>query len=314
MIGRAFTVRWLFVMIACFVSPVLLRPDDWTVKVRELIRRKELATAEKLVVEKLVSSPRNPQLITFLAEVRFDQRRYQEASQLIKSADGLAGPSVERATLAGLVAVVQGRLDAAEPKFRESIRLDPGFAPAHYYLSRLLYTQNHFDEAIRESKTTIALSPDFVRAYENLGLCHEGKQEFAEAEKWYKEAIRRGEALGQISEWPYLDLAAMLIRNGRDKEARPYLVKALAANSRNPESHFQMGYLLEKEGDLSGAVRELELASELDPAKPEPYYREARIYQRLGKTELAKKYFDAFRKTSEAQHKPAQRSPEEFSH
>jgi tetratricopeptide (TPR) repeat protein len=131
-------------------------------------------------VGKLVADPRNMELITLLAEVRFDQRRYKEVIQLVDDADAVAGPTAKGTTLRGLVAVAQSRLDLAEPKFEEAIRLDPNYAFAHYYLGRLLYTQNHFNQSIQESNAAIALAPNLVRAYENLGLCYEAKLQIDE--------------------------------------------------------------------------------------------------------------------------------------
>jgi tetratricopeptide (TPR) repeat protein len=286
-----------------FVSP-LFAVDDWVTQVEALIQHKELTTAEKMIVSKLATNPRDPELITLLAEVRFDQRRYREALQLVDGADSIAGPTAKGATLRGLVAVAQHRLERAEPRFREAIRLDPKYAFAHYYLSRLLYTQNHFNEAIQESNAAIAAAPDLVRAYENVGLCYEAKQQIVEAKKWYLEAIHREEVGGRKTEWPSLDLATMLIRNDRVEEAKPYLLDALKLNPNNAESHFQMAILLEKTGDLQGALQELQRTASLSPEKAEAHYRAARIYQRLGKKDEAEEEFDQFKKTSQAQHRP----------
>lgn len=282
----------------------LFAGDNWTARVEALIEHRELATAEKMIVGRLVTTPKDPQLITLLAEVRFDQRRFKETIQLVDGADSLAGPTARGEMLRGLVAVAEHRLDLAEPKFREAIRLDPKYAVAHYYLSRLLYTQNHFNEAIEESKAAITGAPDLVRAYENLGLCYEGKQRIDEAKKWYLEAIQREEMGGRKSEWPYLDLATMLLRNNRVAEAKPYLDEALKLNRLNDQSHFQMAILLEKTGDLQGALQELHETETLNPKKAETHYRAARIYQRLGKKAEADEEFREFQKLSESEHTP----------
>lgn len=278
--------------------------DDWVARVETLIQNRELPAAEKMIVGKMVANPRDPVLITLLAQVRFDQRRYQETLRLLSDADALAGPSAKRATLRGLVAVVQGRLDLAEPNFREAIRLDPKYPFSHYYLSRLLYTQNHFSEAIQESKAAITLAPNFVRAYENLGLCYEAEGHLREAKNWYLEAIQREKAGGAPTEWPSLDLATMLIRNNQTEAAKPFLLDALKLNPNNSKSHFQMAIVLEREGDLEGALKQLELTATLDPKNPEAYYRAARIYQRLGQREKAEKEFALFKTISEAHHSP----------
>lgn len=278
--------------------------DEWITHLERLIQNKQIATAEKIIVGKLVADPRNPEVITLLAEVRFDQRRYKEALQLVGDADAIAGATAKRTTLRGLVAVAQSRLDLAEPWFREAIRLDPKYAFAHYYLSRLLYTRNHFNEAIQESNAAIAMAPNLVRAYENLGLCYEAKQQIDEAKKCYLEAIHWEASGGRQTEWPFLDLATMLIRNNRVEEAKPYLLEALKLNPSNSELHLQMAIVLEKTGDLDGALQELQRTVSLDPNRAEPHYRAARIYQRLGKRDQADKEFAQFRKVSEAQHRP----------
>jgi tetratricopeptide (TPR) repeat protein len=280
---------------------LLAAPDEGITQIEGLIQDKQIATAEKIVVGKLVADPRNTELITLLAEVRFDQRRYKEAIQLVDDADAVAGPTAKGATLRGLVAVAQSRLDLAEPRFQEAIRLDPNYAFAHYYLGRLLYTRNHFNESIQESNAAIALAPNLVRAYENLGLCYEAKQQIDEAKKWYLEAVQRGASGGRQTEWPSLDLATMLIRNGRVEEARPYLLDALKLNPNNSKSHLQMAIVLEKTGDLAGALQELQRTVNLDPTKADAHYRVARIYQRLGKKDLADKEFAQFQRISEAQ-------------
>ncbi len=269
-----------------------------------LMEHKELTTAEKMVENKLATNPRDPELITLLAQVLFDEGRYKETLQSLRTADSIAGPTAKRETLRGLVAVVDNRLDLAKPFFREALRLDPKYVWAHYYLARLLYTQNRFDEAIQESHAAIALAPNLVRAYENLGLCYEGKQQIEEAKKSYLEAIHREEMGGRKTEWPSLDLATMLIRNEQIEQAMPYLLDALKLNPLNADSHYQMAIVLEKKGDLQGALQELDRTANLNPSKAAAHYRAARIYQQLGNKATADQEFQKFKRISEAHLKP----------
>src|SRR5271165_5514381 len=102
---------------------LLAAANEGTTEIEALIQDKQIATAEKMIVGKLVADPRNRELITLLAEVRFDQKRYEEALQLVDDADAVAGPTAKGTTLRGLVAVAQSRLDLAEPRFQEAIRL-----------------------------------------------------------------------------------------------------------------------------------------------------------------------------------------------
>ncbi len=291
----------LIVVLECLVCRALAA-NNWTTQVNSLMQSRQLTAAETMIVKKLQTRPRDPELITLLAEIRIDQRRYREALHLLQDADDIGGPSAERATFTGLVAVVGGRLDLAEPEFREAIRLNPRYAPAHYYLGRLLYTQNRFNEAIQETKEAISLDPSLVRAYDNLGLCFEAKQQVETAERWYLKAIRWDNLAARPSEWPQLDLASMLIRNGQTKRAKLYVLEALKINPRNAKAHLQMGALLEKTGHLRAALKELLLSVRLDPEQAGAYYRAARIYQRLGNAAQAQREFEAFKRVSEKRH------------
>jgi len=277
-------------------------PDDTLRHIKELIAQKQLASAEKMIVAEMMARPRDPDLITYLAEVRLHQGQFREALTLVNDADRMGGITAERATLAGMVEISMDRLERAATNLRKAIELAPDYVPSHYLLGRVLYTQNHFDEAIEESKKAITLSPNLVRAYENIGLCYEGKQQPQEAERWYLEAIQWMEKGGKRSEWPLLDLVAMLIRNNQTERAKPYLAQALEINPQNAQAVFQMGVVLEKSGDLRGALQELKRAIELDPNLETAYYRSAKIHQKLGEAAEAEKDFTRFRVLSTKKH------------
>src|SRR5579862_220035 len=263
------------------------------------IATNKLDSAEKIIVGRLVNQPRDADLIPFLAEVRRNQGRAQEALRLTEDAEYIGGPTPQRVQIAGLAESAQGHLAPAEMDFRRAIQLDPKFVPAHYFLARLLYTRNRFDEGIQESLATIALSPDFVRAYENLALCYEGKDDPKRAEQWYREAVRRNSESAVKTEWPPLDFATLLVREDRIDEARPYLKQALAANPNNANTHFQMGILLEKAGDSQGSLDQLRTAIKLDPKLAGALYRAARVCKKLGREEESQRYFDEYKKLAE---------------
>jgi tetratricopeptide (TPR) repeat protein len=273
-----------------------LTPTD---DVHNLIATNQFDAAEKLVVARLVEHPQDADLITDLAEIRLSQGRAAEALRLASDAERVGGATALRAQISGLAESASGHLTPAETQFRQAIQLDPKFVPAHYFLARLLYTRNRFDEAIQESKKTIALSPDFVRAYENLGLCYEGKDDPKQAEPWYREAIERNSQSPNKTEWPMLDYATLLVREDRIQEARPYLEQAISVNPRNAQSHFQMGILLEKAGDPKGSLEQLRNALQLDPKLPGALYRAARVCKKLGREQESEQYFDEYKKVTE---------------
>ncbi len=269
------------------------------VQAKQLIDARRLDSAEELIVAEMKNAPRDADWITLLAEVRLGQNRTREALTLIADANLIAGDSATRFMLISLAMSQAGHMDRAEPPIRAAIRLDPNNATAHYFLARLLYTDNRFDESIEETQKTIELAPDFVRAYENMGLCYEGKYRKDEAERWYLKAIDAQSTSQNKSEWPMIDLAVLLMDENRNEDARPYLDRAFAINPQNTQTLVQLGSLYEAAGDLKNALDEYRAAirsehSNLQPGLASAYYKAARVAKKLGYTEESQQYFKKF--------------------
>lgn len=283
--------------------PAIDRQDlplvDKKADAKALIDARQLDSAEKIIIEQMMTAPRDAAWITLLAEVRLGQNRTREALKLLDDANQIDGVSAARSMLISLAESQAGHMDLAEPPIRNAIRLEPDNATAHYFLARLLYTDNRFDEAIEESKKAVSLAPGFVRAYENLGLCYEGKYQLEEAKRWYLKAIDVEATSNTKTEWPALDLAVLLIHQNRLDEAKPYLVQVLQLNPNNTQALVHMGTLLERSGDLKGALDEYRaaIASEhtnLQPGVASAYYKAARICKKLGYNDEATKDFNKY--------------------
>ncbi|MGB6689109.1 MAG: tetratricopeptide repeat protein [Terracidiphilus sp.] len=282
-------------------------PPDRKAETQHLIDIRQLDSAEKIIVDEMMASPRDADWITQLAEVRLGENRTREALELIDSANKIAGITATRAMLTSLAFSQAGYMDRAEAPIRKAIELEPFNATAHYFLARLLYTDNRFDECIEESKKVIDLAPGFVRAYENMGLCYEGRYQRGDAEKAYLKAIELESASETKTEWPMVDLAILMIAENRYDEAKPYLVQALQINPNNTQSLVQMGSLLEMTGNLEGALAQYRLAihsdeTGLQPGRSAAYYKAARLCKKLGYTEEAQRYFAAFNEIHDKHH------------
>ncbi len=62
----------------------------------------------------------------------------------------------------------QGKFDDAIKQFRESIRISPGYAKAHNNLGNALLYQGRLDEAIGSYREALRINPDYVIAQKNL--------------------------------------------------------------------------------------------------------------------------------------------------
>ena len=70
--------------------------------------------------------------------------------------------------LLGIAMRCQEKLREAIAAFRESIRLNPDFADAHYNLARTLYRQEKAVEAIPEFREALRLDPAHAAARKEL--------------------------------------------------------------------------------------------------------------------------------------------------
>lgn len=281
-----------------FAFGFILCAQEQTATVRSLIDQRALDKAEEITVRQLASNPRDINWQLLLAEIRLDQHRFDESLQLLADATQLGSKSYRIPLLAGLDYVALGRNDLAEPELRSAVGLNPSDATANYYLGRLLYAKNWFDEAIHYSQRAVELDPSLIRAYDNLGLCYEAKQMYSKAEGAYLQGVTRQRSSGAKIEWPALDLGTMLLKNDQLGQAEPYLQEAVAINPSSAEAHLRLGSLLEKQGKLSNSITELLRATELDPKLEGAHYRLGQVYSKLGETSEAEKQFVVVRQLS----------------
>ena len=70
----------------------------------------------------------------------------------------------------GVAYAESGRWDAAIDRFQKVLTLDPQFAPAHYSLGRVYYSQQKHEEAERELLLATRLVPGYVDAFALLSF------------------------------------------------------------------------------------------------------------------------------------------------
>lgn len=156
------------------------------------------------------------------------------------------------------------------------------------------YDQQDLPAAIDKFQKVIALDADFMKAYDNLGLCFEGLGKDDDALQQYRHAVRLNREHNLNSEWPSLDLGALLVKLGRLDEAQPILKESLQFNPSFAKAHYQLGVLLEKHDEMTEAVEELNRAAVLDKADPQPHYVLARVYRRAGNEEQSRREIQIF--------------------
>jgi tetratricopeptide (TPR) repeat protein len=108
--------------------------------------------------------------------------------------------------------------------FRESLRLNPESAPAHYNLGTALSLQRRFDDAVTEFREAVHLDPDHAEAHNNLGAMLHVSGRLDEAAEHYRRAIRLRPDNAQAQN----NLGRLLSQQGRQAEAIACFRRALA--------------------------------------------------------------------------------------
>jgi len=96
----------------------------------------------------------------------------------------------------GIALKLKGDFDESETAFREAIKLQPDFFPAHNNLGWLLITKMEWEAATMSFREALTLEPNFAEAQANLGvalfLMGEKEQAIRELEK-AKELFEKAE-------------------------------------------------------------------------------------------------------------------------
>ena len=212
----------------------------------------------------------------------------------------------------------------SDDAFRASIRLNPYEESYHFEFANSLLQRHEFEQAVQViagGKKNFDKSPQLELA---LGAGYYGLRRFAEAAAAFQRTI----ALSPDLEEPYIVLGKMLDqvpaklpeltrmfeaferahpdnylgylvhakalaqRPDSSEVAEVLLKKACLLSPQTAEPHFELAVLQERQQRFAEAAAQFEQAALLLPKDPATHYHLARVYDRLGKSELAKRERD----------------------
>ena len=145
---------------------------------------------------------------------------------------------------------------------RHIIALNPQARDAHLNLSKALYKQARYEEALEAARVAIAKRPDFSRAYATLGEALNALGRPKEAETHLRRAI----ALNPQEQNAQLNLGAALYKQGRYEPALEATRVALAQHPNYALAHHNLGLILKELGRFEEAEQHLRRAVALDPS------------------------------------------------
>ena len=88
-------------------------------------------------------------------------------------------------------------------------------------LGRIYYMQGRIDYAVGQFQRVLKVNPQSYKAYDNLGLCYQALGDTGLATRYFLTAIKMVETDHPDYDWPYANLADLLLEKAISKRRSP---------------------------------------------------------------------------------------------
>ncbi|HXA47294.1 MAG TPA: tetratricopeptide repeat protein, partial [Burkholderiaceae bacterium] len=150
-------------------------------------------------------------------------------------------------------------------------------------LGLLLHTQNQPEQAVTALQRAVALNPQLIDAYNNLGNALQDLKRFDEAANSYRLALRLNPDYAEL----HNNLGNALSGLGKMDEALACFHRALEIAPEFAEAHSSLGSALEEREQLDGAAESFRRALQIHPNYAEAHSNLGNVLQKQGQLEDA---------------------------
>ncbi len=210
--------------------------------------------AESALRTYLVTDSRSGDARYLLAYALLRQNKPKDSLEEYTRAAAVQTPTAEQLREVGQDYVLLDDTTDAEKWIRRSLEMSPADPEGWYSLGRLRYTEQRFGDALECFNRAIALAPGSVKVENNLGLAYEGLNRTDDAVIAYRQAIAWQDAgpPQRASEQPLLNLAIVLLHQGKLGEAQSLLLRAVLIAPQDPANSRTAGPTLRAREQLCG--------------------------------------------------------------
>lgn len=252
-------------------------------RLAEPMRTRNWGQAEEILAAEIERQPGSRDQLVLLGRIFFiDGKSLNAAVALLKS-EKLGALDADTKFVLALAFSAIERADLARPYLEQLHQEKPANPNYLYWLGRLDFEAQRFADAAAKYKEIIKNAPDFVRAWDGLGLSSEALGKFEDAEQYYRQAVEQNRRQSKRSPWPPFNYGSMLVGLGQLEEAEPFLKEAVTNDPGFARAHFKYGVLHEQRGDFEKALSELQRAAALDSNEAQSFPALIRIYHRMGR-------------------------------
>jgi predicted O-linked N-acetylglucosamine transferase (SPINDLY family) len=179
-------------------------------------------------------------------------------------------------------------LEQAVICFQEAIALQPDYVGAYNQLGNALQGLGESEQAIACYQKILEINPNVAAAHCNLGSIWQTQEKFEAAIAAYQRAI----ALKPDFVLAHQNLGGLLASQRRFVEAESCLIQALQLQPQTPELHQQLGNILRQIGKIEEAMTCFRNAIKLNPQFGEAFHNLGCLLMTKGQIEAAQKCFE----------------------
>jgi tetratricopeptide (TPR) repeat protein len=219
-----------------------------------------------------------------------DEHRYccQCGARLLALETG-RGATLREQMHHGLALMVEGEWNKARAEFESCIRLDPRHGASYLYLGLIGCLEGAPRLARDHLGQAVEIDPDLVNAWLLLGLMAESEEDFAEAERCFKEVVHHKSEAHLANQ----RLAFLAVARGDADEALPFLRAWMAEQERETAPLLHSSAVLVELGDIEEAAALLDRALALEPDAPALHRRRGDICRQMGQKQEAAAHYRA---------------------
>ena len=174
-----------------------------------------------------------------------------------------------------------GRLTDAITSYKKAIAIEPNYVDAYYNLGFALREKGNLEEAVKNFNKVISLNPNYVDAYNNMAVTLEKQGKLEEALKAYKKAI----AIKPDYADAHYNMATTLEKQGKLEEAVISYNKAISIKPDYADAYFNMASTLEAQGKLEEAIGAYKKTLDIKPDYSAAWSNGARALEGWNKLE-----------------------------
>jgi len=295
-------------LVLVFTLPIIYGQDvacsSIQAQARSAMQRRDYRAATEHLREALKVCRDKRMLRLELAQAYLMAQRAQDA---LEEAEGVLRDDPDEPAalkIKGNAAFLMRDLPLAKDTFIRLLDRRPSDDEGAYMLGRIYYQEGNLDLAIGQFERVRRLNSSHYKALDILGLCYQAYGDEERAKSYFLAAIKLVEKDHPEYEWPYVNLADLLLKAGDAKTAFDAASKAAKRNPQSPRSFYIGAKALDQLGKTELAANWLERAVSLDPSSSECWYLLARVYRKLQKNDKAEEAQQKFREVKSRETAP----------